>query len=931
MPAPQQSPTDLPPVQVDDPAQELQRLRQEQTHRQHLERELELLADVGALFSSPLEPSQRLQRFAELVVPRFADWCTLDAVGTDGAIRRLAVVHPDPAKVALVLDLAKRYPPRPDAPTGVAHVLRSGQLEWMEEIPDGVIEASPMDPEHKALVRELELRSYVVVPLSANGKTLGALTLVYAESGRRYSEGDLSLARELASRAAFAIENARLFEAAEASRAHLHGLFMQAPAPIIVMRGPDHVVELVNDPYQKLVGNKVKVGRPLRETFPELVSQGIFDLLDGVYRTGEPFYGNELSVQIEIGRGVLEERFYNFTYSPMRGPQGAIEGVTTFVYDVTDQVRARKAEEAVAEQLRRRQSELALAADVGAAFTSAGDLQEALQRTSEALVEHLGAAFARVWTVNRKGDTLELVASAGQYTHTNGGHARVPVGKYKIGLIAREGRAHLTNDVQHDSRVGDREWAKREGMVAFAGYPLKVDGQVIGVMALFARQPLSEGVLKALASIADSVAVGVERKRADARVREVSETLEIVNRVGMTLAAELDQEKLVSAITGSATRLAGAQFGAFFYNVIDERGEAYTLYSISGVPREAFSKFPMPRNTKVFAPTFGGEGVVRVDDITQDPRYGHNAPHHGMPEGHLPVVSYLAVPVISRDGRVMGGLFFGHDKPGVFTEREERLVVGLAAQAAVAMDNARLFREAEKLIRALERSNQELDQFAYVTSHDLKAPLRGIANLSQWLEEDLGSAVTPQAHKQLDLLRRRVHRMEALIEGILQYSRAGRLKGRQEQVDTGKLLQEVTELLSPSAPAKVVLEGTFPTLFTEKVPLQQVLMNLASNGLKHARREDPTVTVRAAEDGPDFWRFTVEDNGQGIAPEFQERIWGIFQTLEARDRVEGTGIGLAVVRKIVESRGGRAWVESAPGEGARFHFTWPRREAAITP
>src|SRR6202012_2529093 len=132
----------------------------------------------------------------------------------------------------------------------------------------------------------------------------------------------------------------------------------------------------------------------------------------------------------------------------------------------------------------------------------------------------------------------------------------------------------------------------------------------------------------------------------------------------------------------------GAEFGAFFYNVINPSGESYMLYTLSGAPIEAFSKFPMPRNTEVFAPTFSGASIVRSDDITKDPRYGKNEPRRGMPEGHLPVRSYLAVPVVSRTGEVLGGLFFGHAEVGRFTEDAEELVRGVAGQAAVAIDNA---------------------------------------------------------------------------------------------------------------------------------------------------------------------------------------------------------------------------------------------------
>ncbi|WP_437724579.1 sensor histidine kinase [Sorangium sp. So ce861] len=416
-----------------------------------------------------------------------------------------------------------------------------------------------------------------------------------------------------------------------------------------------------------------------------------------------------------------------------------------------------------------------------------------------------------------------------------------------------------------------------------------------------------------------------ERKRTEDRLQEEGETLELLNLTGKQLAAELDLEKLVQAVTDAATRLSGAQFGAFFYNVTNAEGKSYMLYTISGVPREHFSGFPMPRNTDVFAPTFNGESVVRLDDVTQDRRYGNNPPYHGMPKGHLPVVSYLAVPVVSRSGSVIGGLFFGHPARGVFTERAEKLVVGLAAQAAIAMDNAHLFRRAQQLIQALEQSNRELDRFAYVASHDLKAPLRAIANLSQWIEDDLMDTVSPETRQHMVLLRSRVVRLEALIEGILRYSRAGRVRDKPESVEVRKLLDDVLALLTVPEGASIEIAAGMPTLLAERVPLEQVFLNLIGNALKYADRPDPRVEVRGRDLG-ELWEFSVQDNGPGIAPQYHQKVWEIFQTLNPRDNVEGTGIGLSIVQKIVLSKGGRAWVESEKGAGATFFFTWPRSE-----
>jgi light-regulated signal transduction histidine kinase (bacteriophytochrome) len=220
----------------------------------------------------------------------------------------------------------------------------------------------------------------------------------------------------------------------------------------------------------------------------------------------------------------------------------------------------------------------------------------------------------------------------------------------------------------------------------------------------------------------------------------------------------------------------------------------------------------------------------------------------------------------------------------------------------------------------LEQVNRDLDQFAYVASHDLKAPLRGIANLAQWLEEDLGDRVTGESREHLKLLRGRVHRMDALIEGILTYSRAARVRDNVEYVDSAILVAAVIDMLAPVGVTVNVQPG-LPTLVTERVPLQQVFLNLIGNAIKYGGRSDATVTI-GAEEKADVVQFSVSDNGPGIAPEYHEKIWQIFQTLAPRDEIEGTGIGLSVVRKLVEMRGGRAWVESSVGTGSTFFFTW---------
>jgi len=262
--------------------------------------------------------------------------------------------------------------------------------------------------------------------------------------------------------------------------------------------------------------------------------------------------------------------------------------------------------------------------------------------------------------------------------------------------------------------------------------PLGQLGGDLPMRLVFAQQfvAVTGTTIFVLAAVADERRGQERLRQSEAQLREETHALETLNETGSGIAAELDIDRLVQRVTDAGVRLTGAQFGAFFYNVVDEVGESFMLYALAGAPREAFEGFGHPRNTAVFAPTFAGEGIVRSDDITKDARYGQSAPHHGMPHGHLPVRSYLAVPVRSRSGEVIGGLFFGHEKPGVFSERAEWLMVGIAAQAAIGIDNARLFQAAQREIA--ERKRGEAHQLLLINelNHRVKNTLASVQSIA---------------------------------------------------------------------------------------------------------------------------------------------------------------------------------------------------------
>lgn len=405
---------------------------------------------------------------------------------------------------------------------------------------------------------------------------------------------------------------------------------------------------------------------------------------------------------------------------------------------------------------------------------------------------------------------------------------------------------------------------------------------------------------------------------------ESLEVLEKINAVGKILSAELDPNKLVQSVTDAATQLSKAEFGAFFYNVINQQGESYTLYSVSGVSRENFSKFPMPRNTEVFAPTFAGTAVVRSDDITKDPRYGKNAPYKGMPEGHLPVKSYLAVPVVSRSGEVIGGLFFGHKLPGMFSEREEKLVTGLASQAAIAMDNARLFDKAKEAI-------QIRDEFMSISSHELRTPLTPLKMQIQSLARHIDKGTIDQLpiesiRKMVTTADRQVNRLTTLVDDLLDVSRisTGRLTLNFEEVDLSQLINEICDRYLPQLQNSHndLRLNLLDSLITQadKLRFEQVLINLLTNAMKYAPHTP--VTVSLVEVGG-YAIIEVADEGPGISEIDQKRIFDRFERVTSEASQTGLGLGLYIVNQIVNAHGGSIKVESYQGKGSKFIISIP--------
>lgn len=332
------------------------RARAAQQRQQQL---LETLLQASAALAETLDSRKALEALARLVVPAVADWCAIDELAPDGQIRRLAVQHADPDKVAYAHELMRRWPPDPSAPRGIPKVLRTGQTEWAEALPAAMIESIP-DPERREVVRALGLTAYAIVPMIARGRVLGALSLIQAESRRGFDAAELRFAEDLARRSALALDNARLYESAEGARDLLHGLLMRAPAAICLTRGREHVFELANAPYRALIGRQDLLGRSMREVLPELAGQGPLETHDRVYATGETFTAHEMPIRRRWPErpDVEEVRHFNVVYQPERGAGGQVTGLAIFAFDVTAQVVARRGLEALAAEVGRSEARM---------------------------------------------------------------------------------------------------------------------------------------------------------------------------------------------------------------------------------------------------------------------------------------------------------------------------------------------------------------------------------------------------------------------------------------------------------------------------------------------------------------------------------------------------------------------------------------------
>ncbi len=407
-----------------------------------------------------------------------------------------------------------------------------------------------------------------------------------------------------------------------------------------------------------------------------------------------------------------------------------------------------------------------------------------------------------------------------------------------------------------------------------------------------------------------------EQVEAQASIKRNAQNLELLNSIGKVILEQLEVKEVLQQVTDVTTQITGASFGAFFYNTYDDNGEAFMLYTLSGASSAQFESLGMPRHTALFKPTFSNSEVIRVDDVTMDSRYGKNMPLFGMPSGHLDVKSYLAVPVVSANGEVIGGLLFGHPEVGQFRAEHEDLVESIASQAAIALENSRLFEE-------IKTMSDKKDEFIALASHELKTPLTTIKGYLQLLAKKKQDRVNALfIEKTLD----QVAKLNALIADLLDVSKieAGKLQFNLEHFDLRLLLKEVMETFPYTYKTHKIIfhDANEPAIvYADKQRIEQVINNLLTNAIKYSPAAD-LVEISLFKDA-EVVTVRVKDYGIGLKEEHKSKIFTRFYRADGVVNVSGLGIGLHLTKEIIDRHNGQIGVESTFGVGSEFYFTLP--------
>ncbi|MFD1770326.1 PAS domain-containing sensor histidine kinase [Sphingobacterium suaedae] len=667
----------------------------------------------------------------------------------------------------------------------------------------------------------------------------------------------------------------------------------QAPIGICIVMGKSLSVVKVNDAFLDMIGKSRE--EVINKSYWE-VQKDIKDVYEPithwVMQAGKSYRSKE-QVFAPMRNGKPIRLFVDFVYEPLKDISGQIIGFTILSIDVTERNTARTVLEETNQNLADTNNKL--------------EATQAKLEDSIAKIGHLAALVQSSEDVIISQDMQGVITSwNGAAEKMFGFRAEEAIGQH-ISIIHPEGvrveATTLTEKVRGGERVHQFETLRKHR-----------DGTLRELSLTLSPIFDEKGAIIGVSKIARDIAV---QKEAIAATARYAARLEALNRMIQTVSEELDLDRILQKVTDDTTLLVGAEYGAFFFNRTGEKDDFYELHALTGACRELFSKTGAPFITEIFRNTFTGIGPVRYDDLRKESRFMDLLSQTQGTDAVFPVASYLAIPVVSRSGTMLGGLFFGHTKPERFNHDHETLLIAIAGQASVGLDNAILYEKVKLL-------NDKKDEFIGLASHELKTPLTTIKGYLQILERR-----TNESQEKLFLERasQQVKKLTMLVNDLLDVSKieAGKLRLSMTDFDVLPVLQEAVDLTEQNhRDHRVVLESTVDVciIHGDSQRLEQVIINLLNNAVKYSPGKfDIVVSLTRTEKEV---LLSVKDTGIGIPPDKLREIFSrFFRVDDNSPNISGLGMGLYLCHEIVTRHSGRIWVESKLGEGSTFWVSLP--------
>ncbi len=718
---------------------------------------------------------------------------------------------------------------------------------------------------------------------SSRGEVIATFAMYYREP-RRPNHPEQEMIRQITHLAGIAIERKLTQDALRSSEAYLAEAQRVAHLGTWVWNAQDRKIVYVSDEWHRIFGFDPELGPPswgqgLERIHPEDRDRYVSALERAIAEKTD----YDVALRIVLPGGTL--KYLQVIGHPVGNESGELVNFVGIASDITER---REVEIALRAAMDERTRLSAFREEIGMALSHQEDLKGILHTCAGAVVRHLDAAFARIWTLSGDGRELELQASAGIYKHLDGPHSRIPVGQLKIGLIAQERKPHFTNDAQNDPRVSDKDWARREKMISFAGYPLVLESRLVGVMGMFSQKPFTESTLEALSSAAGIIAQGIERRRAEEALRRSEAYL-------------AEGERLTHV-------------GSWGLNVVTRRAlhssaEHTRLFGFDpekGTPSFAeFLQRVHPEDQKHVIETF--EVLTRsAGDL--DLRYRIAAP--GAPLKYMHAIGHPVLKQSSAPGEYVG------------------ITIDITERRRSDQERERL-RQLEADLAHINRVSM-MGEMTASLAHELNQPIAAaITNANTcllWLTRD-----QPDLEEAREAATRIVKdgtRAAEIIDRTRWFYKKG-APAQPELVDVSEIIREMAALLRNEAARWSVsvhleLADGIPKAMADRVQLQQVFMNLMLNAIEAMRETAGELEIRSRVDRDGQLLISVSDTGVGLPPEKADRIFEAFFTTKP----QGIGMGLAITRSIIEAHGGCLWATGNPGRGATFQFTLPLVESA---